>query len=297
MTPAFLLFMTVFGVWPDSVSPCHPVDTGKDDCYCGLAKRRLTSKVAGGKRTGVNEYPWQVLVIGWKGPCGGSLISDQWVLTAAHCVDNGTKASDMTLSLGEHDTTNQLEADTVVMNVTEIIIHGKYNPKNYFYDFALLKLKSKINFGSHPHIRPICLPADGSNNDYSGYTATATGWGHTSFGGSNSPHLLEVDLTVSSPTECRLGWRDYFPYFDPILCAKGAIRTGTCQGDSGGPLVTKEWYHSGTVPGENYELIGVTSFGRKKTCVNVLEGFARVTDQLKWIREKTKDSWRTCPRI
>jgi len=271
-----------------------------DDCYCGLVKRKLTTTIVGGQETGVNEYPWQILLNtrrGWRVyTCGGSLISDQWVLTAAHCVDQGTKESNLTLSLGEHDTTNQVEADTVVMDVKEIIIHGKYDPKNYFYDFALLKLTSKINFKSHPHIRPICLPAF-SYKDYSGYVATATGWGHTSSGGSNSPHLLEVDLTVSTPTECRLSWRTYFPYFDPILCAKGAARTGTCQGDSGGPLVTKEWYHSGTVPGENYELIGVTSFGKRKTCVNVQEGFARVTDQLKWIREKTKDSWRTCSRI
>jgi len=291
--PAFLLLVTVFTIWPDSVSPCGPVDTGKDHCYCGLAKRRPTSKIAGGPQTGVSEYPWQVWL---NRQCGGSLISDQWVLTAAHCVDKGTKESDVTIHLGEHDKRTPVEADTLTMNVTEIIIHGKYDPYNYFYDFALLKLKNRIKFSSHPHIRPICLPVDGSK-DYSGYVATATGWGHTIFDGALSPRLLELDLTVLTPTECRQApWRWTFPHLDPILCAKGEDGTGTCQGDSGGPLVTKEWYHSGTQPGENYELIGVTSFGWGETCVNVIEGFARVTDQLEWIRENTKDSWRTCPR-
>merc|ERR1712215_259400 len=101
MTPAFLLLVTVFAIWPDFVSPCggggkpEPPKEPKKDCYCGLANRGPTAKIVGGKETGVNEYPWQVLVRSSKGTFGGSLISNQWVLTGAHCVDKGTMASSL----------------------------------------------------------------------------------------------------------------------------------------------------------------------------------------------------------
>jgi len=271
-------------------------------------------RIVGGDETEVNEYPWQVWIIstnfyskkkkacvkgpGVKSSCGGIVIGDQWVLTAGHCVDLecDLNTAQVEVHLGEHKT-NTDEDDTIQMDVEEIIRHEKYNPntpKRYNYDIALLKLTSKIDFGSHPHIRPICLPADGSNNDYSGYTATATGWGKTSIGEKGSPHLLEVDLTVGTENECSktLSGLD----FEQVLCAKGVDGTGTCRGDSGGPLVIKEAGYSGTVPGENYELIGVNSFGKKDVCKDVTTGFVRVTAKLDWIREKTKDSWRTCPR-
>jgi len=267
-----------------------------DDCYCGLAKRKLTTTIVGGQETGVNEYPWQVLLTYWGVfICGGSLISDQWVLTAAHCVNEGTKESDVKVFLGEHDKEDTNEADSLEMDVVEIILHPQMiiTWRVVRNDFALLKLKSKINFRSHPHIRPICLPAP-SNNDYSGYEATATGWGRISFGGFSHPHLLEADLTVVSKTMCE----SRFPWIidNEVLCTKSTSGKGICKGDSGGPLITKEAGYSGTVPGQNYELIGVTSFTPGRRCRNVLQGFARVTTQLQWIRENTNDSWRTCPR-
>lgn len=274
------------------------------------------TRIVGGDKTDVNEYPWQVLVISqrgkdrkgacvdWRFSCGGSVIGDQWVLTAAHCLalECDLTAADVEVYLGEHDKTPGTdETDTIKMDVSEIIHHEKYGfyGGNPYYDFALLKLKSKIDFGSHPHIRPICLPADGSNKDYIGYTATATGWGRTNYTDhtSSSSHLLEVNLTVVTQTDCS----QTYPHYDfkQIICAKGVGGKGTCKGDSGGPLVIKEVGYSGTVPGENYELIGVTSFSKKdevKGCKDGVKGFARVTAQLDWIQEKTKDSWRTCPR-
>merc|ERR1711962_682356 len=269
-----------------------------EDRYCGLAKRRPT-RIQGGIETEVNEYPWQVLLKnGSSSICGGSLISDQWVLTAAHCVKYRewvAKESDLKVYLGEHDRTDTDEADTIQIDLAEIIIHEQYNPSDPSrFDFAILKLTNKIDFDSHPHIRPICLPADGSNKHYSGYTATATGWGRTSVNGYGSPHLLEVDLSVVTETECsqRVGGL----HIEQVLCVKGDGENGVCRGDSGGPLITKDSGHSGTVPGQNYELIGVASFTTRGTCENTLQGFARVTAQLDWIREKTKDSWRTCPR-
>jgi len=317
MTPAFLLLVTVFAIWPDTVSPCGggpkpPVKPSvvppKKDCYCGLAKRGPIAKIAGGKETGVNEYPWQALVISKRGennkgacvngrfPCGGSVIGDRWVLTAAHCLEKkcGLTAALVKVVLGEHNWFFVDNTEEIKMDVTDIIFHEGYDhdwkttTRIPNYDIALLRLRSEIDFVSHPHIRPICLPdpADGSKNKYIGYTATATGWGSTEFNGPLSYHLNEVDVTVVSDSECIQGF----------ICAKG-IGKGVCKGDSGGPLVTKKSGHSGTVPGENYELIGVTSFMRKPTCVNQSQYYVRVTAQINWIKDKTKKSWKTCDRI
>jgi len=302
MTPAFLLLVTVFGIWPDFVSPCGPKPEGpkepQKDCYCGLANRRQTSKIAGGKKTDVNKYPWQVYIRIQQIPvpyCGGSVLSNQWILTAAHCFESWITKSDVKVYLGDHNYKIPDEAKSIPMDVAEIILHDKWIKRNiYRYDFALLKLTDEIDFQSHPHIRPICLPADGSKKDYSDYVATATGWGGTSWGGTGSPHLLEVDLTVVTETECR----EHYDSTDieQLLCTKGDSGKGICSGDSGGPLVTKEDGSSGTDPGQNYELIGVTSFTKQGTCKGTVQGFARVTAQLKWIREKIKGS-RICPRI
>jgi len=323
MTPAFLLLVTVFAIWPDFVSPCgggqkpEPPKEPKKDCYCGLAKRGPTAKIAGGKETGVNEYPWQALVESQRGkdengncvtarfPCGGSVIGDRWVLTAAHCLQMkcGLTAAQVKVVLGEHNRFLEDGTESIRMDVTEIIINEDFDLDWQikgiipFNDIALLRLGSEIDFVSYPHIRPICLPdpVDGSKDKYVNYTATATGWGSTRIDGPGSYHLREVDVRVVSDYECKQDL-PLISHFRHILCAKGRNGKGVCRGDSGGPLVTKKSGHRGTVAGENYELIGVTSFMIKPTCVDQSQAYVRVTAQLDWIKDKTKKSWKTCDR-
>merc|ERR1712233_276310 len=92
--------------------------------------------------------------------------------------------------------------------------------------------------------------------------STVTGWGTTSSGGSTSNVLLEVDVQVISNSECNAA---YGGITDNMLCAADASGNGgsdACQGDSGGPLVScGADGNCGTTPGQNYELIGVVSFG------------------------------------
>jgi len=278
------------------------------DCYCGLAQRNL--RIVGGRETEVNEYPWQVLLFTNRGEnkfgqcnsdfsmCGGSVIGDQWVLTAAHCLNLrcGLKPDGVKVLLGEHNIYDTRESKVTRPNVERIINHPNYNRISLNNDIALLKLTNKINFKVHPHIRPICLPAYGSNKDYSGYIATVTGWGTTSYGGRTSEYLKEVDLRVLANRECR--WWDWSlrSITDQMMCTY-AKNKDDCQGDSGGPVVTKESGSNGVMPGQNYEQIGVVSFGTHHGCANGVPGVkARVTQQLDWIRRTTEGSWRTCPR-
>ena len=88
------------------------------------------------------------------------------------------------------------------MNVMKIENHPDYNSATTNNDFALLKLKKAVDFCAHPHIRPICLPTDTSEN-FGGVEAIVTGWGTTSSGGSLSSSMLEVTVKVLTNSQCK----------------------------------------------------------------------------------------------
>ena len=153
----------------------------------------------GGQETEVNEYPWQVGLVSASGRvpwCGGSLISDRHILTAAHCTAGGSISSIRVL-LGEHDTTDSV-AD--IRTISAITDHPSYQASTIAYDFSILTLSSPITFNRV--MTPVCLPAVVSSL-YTGQLATVTGWGTTSSGGSQSGKLLEVDVTVTSNAQCK----------------------------------------------------------------------------------------------
>ena len=181
--------------------PQSPPET----CKCGVANR--ATRIIGGSETEVNEYPWQVRLVypGYPGSdgktplCGGSIISAQHILTAAHCTQ-GNLTSYPQVSLGEHDTT---DAAADIRTVCRITNHPQYNPDNGLNNIAILTLTSPLTFSRT--MSPICLPADPSLS-YAGATATVTGWGRTSPGGALADSLQEVELTVLSNEDCRNDW-------------------------------------------------------------------------------------------
>merc|ERR1712013_235083 len=171
------------------------------DCKCGLAERR--TRIVGGVETEVNEWPWQAGMV-WSGSssvfCGATVISDEWILTASHCVD-GTNPAEIQVLLGEHDYWDSGESSMTRMDISEIIMHGDYDSNTVDQDFALLKMARKLDWSANENIRPACLPSAGAG-DYDQWMSTVTGWGTTSSGGSTSNVLLEVDVKVISNSEC-----------------------------------------------------------------------------------------------
>ena len=141
--------------------------------------------------------------------------------------------------LGEHDYKINGETRSLRMNVVQIKNHPNYDDLTTDYDFSMLKLKSSINFCNFPHIRPVCLPSDSSLN-YALETATVTGWGTTSSGGSLSSKLREVDVKVLTNSQCGADYSYPSAWItERMLCANVAGGgKDACQGDSGGPLVT-----------------------------------------------------------
>merc|ERR1719167_1106767 len=243
-----------------------------ENCQCGV--KNSGNRIVGGVETEANEYPWQVALVSSSGSrpfCGGTLISNQHVLTAAHCTA-GSSASGISVLLGEHRIDDSSFNRVPLSKITD---HPNYNNGNLDNDFSILTLATPVEFSNT--VAPACLPTSGAN-DYAGVLATVSGWGTLSSGGNQPTVLNEVDVTVQSNADCKSAYGSS-SITDNMICAADAGKD-SCQGDSGGPLVA---------PASNgrYELIGVVSWGYGCAMAQYPGVYARVTAQMNWIQSNT----------
>merc|ERR1719385_247619 len=239
-------------------------------CQCGIPNR--SNRIVGGVETEVNEYPWQVGLVSSSGTrpwCGGTLISDRHVMTAAHCTA-GSSASSIKVLLGEHYTNDGQYNRVALSAITD---HPGYNSNNMDNDFSILTLAEPVTFTSA--IRPACLPFDTSKT-YAGEKVTVTGWGTLTSGGNQPTSLQEVEVTVTTNAVCN---QAYGIISDNMICAADSGKD-SCQGDSGGPLVA---FEEG-----RYALVGVVSFGYGCAFDGYPGVYARVTAQKDWILANTQ---------
>merc|ERR1712110_317391 len=191
-------------------------------CQCGV--KGGNDRIVGGQKTKEHEYPWQVGLVTRTGRtpfCGGTLISPNHVLTAAHCTRSDP--SSMTVLVGEY---NIGDEEYTRVDIAEVLDHPNYNSDTLDNDYAILRLANPVSFTNE--VSPACLPADVSAT-YAGVLATVTGWGTLSSGGSQPTVLQEVDVTVTTNTECN---NAYGSITANMVCAADSGKD-SCQGDSG----------------------------------------------------------------
>ncbi|XP_058839024.1 transmembrane protease serine 9-like [Topomyia yanbarensis] len=251
------------------------------ECKCGRINQ--ATRIVGGTETRVNQYPWMaILQYGGTFYCGGSLISDRHVLTAAHCV-HGFNPAKISVVLLEHDRSNTMEARTITSKVERVIKHNGYNPSNYNSDIAILKLDQMLKFDER--LRPVCLPT--AKKSFTGYDGIVTGWGATAENGAISVTLQEVIVPIMSNTDCRKSGYGEKRITDNMLCAgfpEG--NKDSCQGDSGGPLhvMNKEKTMENI-----YQNAGIVSWGEGCAKPNYPGVYTRVNRFRTWIMANTVD--------
>lgn len=287
-----------------STSKCpsnHVVKVKCSQPECGtrsVPSSQIGKYVVNGDRAKRGAWPWQVQVL-FEGAmsCGGSLISSQWLLTAAHCVHTNSIASEtkdaskLFVKAGKILLKGVEQGQEQGSNVSQVIIHPDFNKSTMVYDFALIKLSRPLI--TTPYVKPVCLPSQSSkeNSSIAYKVCVISGFGRKYFYFPLSDQLLQGRMDIMEPKTCLRNLAEINGEsessvgevidFKTMFCA-GSYPTykgiNSCQGDSGGPLSCMGY--DGL-----WRLEGLSSFsygGLLRSCSNTI--LARVSIVTDWIR-------------
>ncbi|XP_074090068.1 transmembrane protease serine 7 [Macrotis lagotis] len=251
-----------------------PDGSDEQGCSCSRTSSSLLHRIIGGSDTLEGGWPWQVsLHFVGSAYCGASVISREWLLSAAHCFQ-GSRLSDprpWTAHLGMYIQGNA----KFVSPVRRIVVHEYYNSQTFDYDIALLQLSTAWPETMKQLIQPICIPPFGQKI-HSGEKCWITGWGRRNEADSKGSMILQqaevelIDQTVCVST--------YGIVTARMLCA-GAMsgKRDACKGDSGGPLSCQRKSDG------KWILTGIVSWGRGCGRADFPGVYTRVSNFVPWI--------------
>ncbi|CAO1309917.1 unnamed protein product [Diamesa hyperborea] len=299
-SPKDRLFLQQSQCKTQQITVCCPIETKANLLptapYCGIS---VSDKIFGGTKTKLNEFPWTAL-LGYKDAndpikfnCGGSLINNKYVITAAHCITDTLKI----VRLGEWDKSQEIDCDLSIINeklcapkpvdikVSEKIKHENYRRirNSLDDDIGLIRLEKQVTYSDY--IMPVCISPE--IKSYTGKVLTVVGFGRSEYTGIKQNDIkLKVEIPAVPNEQCdRKYAKSGVKLTSKQICAGGKKGKDSCNGDSGGGLVFETT--SNGVP--SWFLAGLVSFGVANCGTEDIPGvYTKVDQYYSWILNKMR---------
>lgn len=278
--PSLQLFLIILGTDSENL-----IQDSLDNPHCGAVPREPTSlirtrMIIGGSEAQSGLWPWQIAVLDQQQRlvCGGTLISSEFVLTAAHCVRGM-----MSIVAGEYNLADRDSEDRQERRVARAFKHPQYRGDTIVdNDIALLKLASPLQLTQR--VWPACLPLQSEELE-SEVNATILGWGATRYlmgrdgkvKVERDDMLQEARVPIVDFEECKQIYGKYVDINHFVCAGYREGRIDSCAGDSGGPLLVErdnKWY-----------VYGVTSMGEGCGKEGRYGIYSKTSDYVRWIKK------------